>query len=803
MALTAPGLTRACAGEIAFNVWFAVNPMFLKQFKQFWDSLAGKSVVYIILTLAATIVIITAVSLVQGRDLLQTQVRQHLAVTADLVAASIDDKLRVRFNAINDTARSLQMSESELFGGAAAARQRILPLTSLFDRVYLLDTRGYLRTDWPRSGKAGLNLADQDYFQNTSSLMTTLISKPFVSPVSGKPSLNFSAPVFDDDQRMIAILVGGLQLDHNALAGGLSDLQLGGSGYLAIATRGGTVLAHPDSKLIMQPVPPENTAVQMGLQGFEGATVARNPQQEEALYHFRQLNEAPWTVAVIMPTRGAYAAFGPFVGTALWASLILLLILALLSWAFFRRLLAPLSDLAHQIVARHTGERLQPVSAHGGAEVRYVAQTFNTIFDEREAFLQQTQEREAFFRTLSESAPLGILQTDILGRVIFLNPAFTAITGIGPGDGLDKNWLEGLHPEDRDAVRQDWLAALVEDRVFQSRFRIRAADGSMRWVEVLATKIEAEGTVLGYIASLHDITVEHRSQELLEVERRRSANILDTIAEGVVLTELDGNIRYLNSPARRYLACEEPVIGKSLFDNLEVDVEGVRHNADELLQLARLENLDVTVHNRRSESWELELTMLRTGRAGEEDQLVFVLRDDREKRRQEEKLTWEATHDALTGLANRRAFTGRLQDQIFRVQQGGDSAALILLDLDGFKPVNDQAGHLAGDQLLRELGQTMKRQVRKSDTVARLGGDEFAVILPGCTLARALELAESLRAAVADLSIEYEGRHYGVTASLGVTLVQPEEESSRSVVSRADEACYEAKARGRNVVAVA
>jgi diguanylate cyclase (GGDEF)-like protein/PAS domain S-box-containing protein len=773
-----------------------------RQLKHFWDSLTGKSVSYVILALIVTIFIVTAVSILQGRDLLQSQVRQQLALTADLVAGSLDDKLQVRFNAVNDVARSLRMPESELFGADGSASQRILALSGLFDRVLLLDAEGRLHTEWPAMGQTGTDLSGRDYFQQTSQRLTTLISEPFISDVTGEPTVNFSAPVLNDNQRMIGVLVGCLQLDAGTLIGGLRDLYIGESGYIGIATREGITLAHPDPDQIMQPVPMDNPAVQMALEGFEGTTMAMNVQDEEALYRFRQLNEVPWIVGVILPTREAYAPFSQFVRTAIWASLGLLLILALLSWRIFRRLLAPLGELETQIVARHIGERLSPVSARGSVEIRHVAETFNTIFDQRAQSLQQTQEREAFFRTLSENLPLGILQTDILGRVTFLNPAFSAITGIGLSEGLNRNWLDGLHAEDRESVREDWLNALVENRVFQSRFRINNANGGIRWVEVVATKIDSAGSVIGYIASVRDVTLEHRVQELLEAERRRSNSILDTIAEGVILTELDGRIRYLNGPARRYIACERELLDQCLFDLVQVEVGGEKQTSEALLQLARLENLDVTLGNRRGESWELELTMLRTERAEADDQLIFVLRDDSKRRRQEERLTWEATHDALTGLVNRRAFSSRLNEQIRQVNQGGGAAALILVDLDEFKPINDQGGHLAGDQLLRELAQAMRQQVRQSDTVARLGGDEFALILPGCTLDRATELAEAVRSAIADLRISYEGKPYGVTASLGVAIVRHGEDSSRSLIGRADKACYAAKAKGRNAVEV-
>lgn len=776
--------------------------MALRQFKHFWDSLTGKSVIYLTLALVVTIFFVTTVSILQGRDLLQSQVRQQLAVTANLIAGNLDSKLRVRFDAVNDVARSLRMPESELYTDPESARRRLLALSGVFDRVLLLDGQGALRAEWPTSGNGGMDLSTRDYFQATRDRLSPLISEPVVSPVTGKPTVNVTAPVFNESQRLIGVLVGSLQLDANTLIGGLQSLRIGETGYVGVATRDGAVLAHPDPGKIMRPLPADSPAFQMALDGFEGPATAMNLRNQRALYHFRQLDEAPWVVAVVLPVGEAYAPFDEFVSTAVWASLGLLLVLALLSWQVFRRLLAPLGDLAAQIVARHTGQRRLPVRAQGSAEIRHVAETFNTIFDQRAASLQQTQEREAFFRTLSENLPLGILQTDIHGRVTFLNPAFTVITGIGLREGTNRYWLDSLHAEDRDSVREAWLDTLAENRVFQSRFRINTTDGQVRWVEVVATTIDSAGSVLGYLASVRDVTQEHRVQELLEAERRRSNNILDTIAEGVILTELDGRIRYLNGPAHRYLATNGRILETRLFDHIDVQVGGQTQTAEALLQLARLENLDIILGNRRGEKWDLELTMLRSQQAEAEDQLVFVLRDDSERRRQEERLTWEATHDALTGLVNRRGFADRLNDQVRQASQGNGLAALILVDLDEFKPVNDQAGHLAGDHLLQELAQVMRQQVRQSDTVARLGGDEFALILPGCTLDRATALAETVRAAIADLQICHEGRQYGVTASLGVAIIRHGEETSRTLVDRADAACYAAKAKGRNRVEV-
>ena len=124
----------------------------------------------------------------------------------------------------------------------------------------------------------------------------------------------------------------------------------------------------------------------------------------------------------------------------------------------------------------------------------------------------------------------------------------------------------------------------------------------------------------------------------------------------------------------------------------------------------------------------------------------------------------------------------------------------MLIDLDYFKPVNDEGGHLLGDDLLGRLSDLLTQSVRQSDTVARLGGDEFGIILPACGQQRAVELAEKIRAGIEALRIEQDGRTFGVTASIGLTEMGVADTGPREVVARADEGTYAAKAQGRNRV---
>lgn len=165
-------------------------------------------------------------------------------------------------------------------------------------------------------------------------------------------------------------------------------------------------------------------------------------------------------------------------------------------------------------------------------------------------------------------------------------------------------------------------------------------------------------------------------------------------------------------------------------------------------------------------------------------------------------LTYQARHDALTGLVNRREFETRLEAAIRVAQAGGESSAVLFIDLDRFKRVNDTSGHIAGDELLRQLARQLQSRLRQSDTLARLGGDEFAVLLSGCSLENAQKQAEALCRLVAGFHFSWQDKVFTVGASIGVVSVDGKSRSVSQVLSAGDAACYAAKAGGRNRVEV-
>ncbi len=169
---------------------------------------------------------------------------------------------------------------------------------------------------------------------------------------------------------------------------------------------------------------------------------------------------------------------------------------------------------------------------------------------------------------------------------------------------------------------------------------------------------------------------------------------------------------------------------------------------------------------------------------------------------EKQRLAWQATHDSLTGLGNRRAFEARLGEELGRFSDGDTPHALAFLDLDQFKVVNDTCGHLAGDQLLREIAKILQRESRPGDVLARLGGDEFALVLPHCESEQVEKFVERLRMTIERFVFPWNERSFAVTASIGVACIAEAGTSVEEALRRADIACYGAKEKGRNRIQI-
>jgi diguanylate cyclase (GGDEF)-like protein/PAS domain S-box-containing protein len=302
--------------------------------------------------------------------------------------------------------------------------------------------------------------------------------------------------------------------------------------------------------------------------------------------------------------------------------------------------------------------------------------------------------------------------------------------------------------------------------------------------------------------------VEGERQQLVEHLQEREAfldSVMNASPQGMFVADFGGNITYMNPALLDILGIESNILMETWLEQIHEDD---RSGAEDMWQHSLETGNDYMRQLRfiRSDNetlWlDIHARVVMLSQEGNSIGLVGVVKDITERREQEALQRWEAEHDPLTGLLNRRGFERRLEDAFVDFQKTSTPSALLLFDLDHFKPINDEGGHALGDEMLRRIAQVVAREVRRSDHVARQGGDEFGVLLPSCTLGQAQRIAESLRQAVSEVSVAHEGKEYSVTLSIGVTSFGDSDVNVEAVLSRADAASYDAKGLGRDSVVV-
>lgn len=288
---------------------------------------------------------------------------------------------------------------------------------------------------------------------------------------------------------------------------------------------------------------------------------------------------------------------------------------------------------------------------------------------------------------------------------------------------------------------------------------------------------------------------------------------LASLGEGVLTTNIQGVVEYLN-PVAEYLTgwSRSDARGRSLQEVYQIVEEGSR----KLVALEYYLRPNGTNGTNPGEESDRRVLISRGGQeyaieesvspirdpTGQVLGMVIIFRDATQARATADQLAYQATHDSLTGLVNRREFERRLERAVTGAHERHGEHVLLLLDLDRFKQINDSAGHAAGDQLLCRISMRMGEKLRRRDTLARLGGDEFAIILENCPLRRGEKIAYELCRTVADYQFRWKDQTMSISTSIGVAAITATTESASKVLQLADDACYKAKDMGRNQVIV-
>jgi len=357
----------------------------------------------------------------------------------------------------------------------------------------------------------------------------------------------------------------------------------------------------------------------------------------------------------------------------------------------------------------------------------------------------------------------------------------------------------------------DQLTELINLQVRLGREQITRAANAYRYAYAFMTLLGAAAFLVGVVIALYVARRAAQAENALFHEKELAQVTLHSIGDAVITTDTAGRIGYLNPVAEQMTGWQaaaaqgeplnrvfniidentrDPIAPRSgAADKADAAIPGSEH-----VLLIRKDGQEFVIENSSAPIRDSDGRVIGS---------VLVFRDVTRARFLAQQLTWHASHDALTGLVNRREFEHQLRQLLENAETLDKHHALLYIDLDQFKIVNDTCGHVAGDELLRQLATILGSKLRESDILARLGGDEFGVLLEGCPLDQAQRIANELREAVQDFRFVWLDKVFEVGVSIGLVAIDAAGgHDLASVLSAADEACYAAKDRGRNRVHV-
>ncbi len=430
---------------------------------------------------------------------------------------------------------------------------------------------------------------------------------------------------------------------------------------------------------------------------------------------------------------------------------------------------------------------------------------------ERRAAEDALRGSEARFRGLFESVMEGVYQSTRDGRMLAVNPAFVQLLGYGSAEEIYAVHAAALYwdPTDREVfIRQMDRGGEVRN----TEWVMRRKDGTMLVVVDNSRVVrDKQGRVSGFEGTIADITERKKAETAVFQAKERAQVTLQSIGDAVITTDSEARIDYMNPVAESLTGWSSREAGGRRIDEvLGVVDEATRAPTESpvLRCLREGQTLGLSQHTALLTRGGKEIAIQDSAapirdRAGNLIGAVMVFHDVSKERRLHRALHYQAIHDALTGLINRREFENRLTAAVESVRSNTATRyALLYLDLDQFKLVNDTCGHPAGDQLLRQITGVLQSRVRDADTLARLGGDEFGVLLPGCGIDQATRIAETIRQAIRDFRFVWQDGVLGVGVSIGIVEITLETPTAANVMSAADVACYSAKEAGRNRISV-
>lgn len=490
--------------------------------------------------------------------------------------------------------------------------------------------------------------------------------------------------------------------------------------------------------------------------------------------------------------------------------------LVLVLYALQRRDMKSVVELSQQLQRIAIGGRLAGRVEVGSdkPELAALATAVNHLLT-RAAPERESNEAPKLFADLGDRIHEAVLVHREV--ILYANRQFASYVGVDRVELIGRRLSDLVPPEYQDLVSENISRRLAGEAAAE-RYEI-----DMVGLQAQVSRLEIASTLVEYDkgAALLITGVEIIPTQTLQALRLPAAAdaagteshllALQALAEAIIATDKDGRVTFMNPAAEQLTGTDTAsAAGKLLEEVVSLVDETDRRLLSDPVRQALTSGAAVNLSRRalllsRNNGGErsIELTASPVKNAAQElVGAVVMLHDITELRGLARQMSYQATHDALTGLVNRREFERRLEEANDSGHRGDGQHVLCYLDLDHFKLVNDTSGHVAGDSMLREVAKLLRDAVRDSDTVGRLGGDEFGLLLVGCPLDKARQIADDLCRAVSDYRFVWRDKIFNIGVSVGLVEISRESGTLEELLAAADTACYVAKKQGSGRVAV-
>jgi diguanylate cyclase (GGDEF)-like protein/PAS domain S-box-containing protein len=693
-------------------------------------------------------------------------------------------------------------------------------LRKMFDAVLVVDAKGHVVYDSRHRGApAEEDVAARPYFKTLAAGAGALISAPMRPLAGGEPFIVFAAPLHGRDGKFSGALVCSLNLQRDNFLGQLSQVRIGREGYFTIVERNDSPMfvMHKDPQRIMTPAAEGaiNPVQVQASKGLDGTLEGPNSQGINTLRSFTPLRSVPWILLAVYPTDEAFAQLHNRQREVIWMGLGLFLAASAGAWLMSARLLQPLTRLRVEM-HRHASQASLPMApeSFGSTELSALVRAYNAQALRRSEFERRLEDSERFMKDITDNMPALVAYVDRDQVYRFANAKYFEWFGVDAARLVGHPVREVLGPA-RYETKRPWLESAMAGQ------RVRWEDCDFRGGKKIDLQIEyipdlaEDGVARGCYALSIDITERRNAERSLELNlaalkqaqaleirtRQRLRAITDNLPAMIGYIDKDERYSFLNGAFRSWLGVDpDASVGRHFADIFGAEIYAARAPMFRRCLAGERIVFEVcaeTVAGKKTLQIDYVPDFSPDGAVAGFYTLGSDVTELKDAQRQ---LGMLLRSDSLTGLANRYQFNEALPLALARCGRSGLAMALMFLDVDHFKQVNDTLGHAAGDTILKEFARRLQQNMRSTDTVARLGGDEFVVILEGLSNDEEPHWVARKILACMDHPFEVDGRPLKVTTSVGIAFHTSAAEGAADLLGRADAALYQAKAAGRNTV---